>query len=108
MISEQVIGKSLAFIALRAITIKELHAPRAEGTRQLRVVRPRTLSTCVLGRTHVRAKAARAEVGRSPRTIDSRARVGQHRSLARSTLSRRSSTAGRARARLARTYLESR
>ena len=67
--------KSIAFIAPRAITIKVLHTPRAEGTGQLRVVCPRTLSMCARGRIHVRAKAAQTDVGRSPRTIDSHARV---------------------------------
>ena len=33
------------------------------------------ISTCALGRAHIHAKADRADVGRSPRTIDSRARV---------------------------------
>ena len=72
---------------------------------------PRRLSAshascaCVLGRTHAHAKTARTDVGRSPRAIDSRERVGVPRSLARIPHSGRSSSAERVRARLARTYL---
>ena len=76
-----------------------------EGMRPIRVVRPRTLSACVLGRTHAQATAARTDVGRSPRAIDSRARVGDPRSHARMALSGLTSSSGRARVRLARTYL---
>ena len=67
---------------------------------------PRTLSACVLGRTDVHAKRARTDVGRSPRAIDSRARVDVPRWHARTLLAGRTSSAGRVRARLARTYLE--
>ena len=68
-------------------TARASHAPN-------RVVRPRSLSTRALGRAHVHAKAARTDVGRSPRAIDSHARVGVPRSLARTYLEARGDAAG--------------
>ena len=69
------------------------------------VVRPRTRSTFVLGRTYAHAKTTRTDVGRSPRAIDTSVRVGEPRSHAPIILSWRTSSARKARSLLARTYL---
>ena len=76
------------FIVARAL-IYNRYTRTCKWHAQIRVVRPRTRSTCVLGRTHAHVKEARTDVGRSPHAIDTRARVGGPRSHARITLSGR-------------------
>ena len=88
------------FIAPRANKVRKerLHAFNSGGAP--------AHAKCVCTRPHTRTrKTARTDVGRSPRAIDSRARVGVPRSHTRITLSGRSSSAERACVRLARTYL---
>ena len=104
-ITEEITKKINLHLFVPQINDAIIHGPRAEGMRRIRVVRPRTLSACVLGRTHAQPTAARTDVGRSPRAFDSRARVGEPRSHARMTLSGLTSSSGRARVSLARTYL---